>query len=76
MPEKHPTGWLISVQAPSIAGIKLYAVVSDDLEHAKALVGDYVRATNELIEFERVLTKGEVERLRLTPGEVRTYETS
>ena len=76
MPEKRPLGWLIAVQAPTLAGIKLYAVVSDNLEHAKALVGDYLEVTNERVELERILTKGEVERLRLSPGEVRAYETS
>jgi hypothetical protein len=76
MAEKRASGWLISLQAPTIAGIKLYAVVADNLEQAKALVGDHLKVTNERVELERVLTEAEVERLRLSPRQVRTYETS
>lgn len=76
MPEKHPSGWLISAQAPTTAGIKLYAVVADTPEQAKTLVRDHHKGSNERVEVERLLTEAEVDRLRLSPRQVRTYETS
>jgi hypothetical protein len=72
MPEKRLSGWVIAVQAPQGA-VRLYATVTDTLDHATALVGDHLRVTNEKVEFERVLTDGEVTRLGLKSGEVKAY---
>jgi hypothetical protein len=73
MPEKRPLGWIIEVQSLTAVS-RRYAVVADNLERAKALVGDHARVTNERIELTRILTDGEIGRLRLSPGEVRAYE--
>lgn len=53
---------------------KLYAVLADNLERAKAMVGDHLAVTNQRVELYRILTGGEVERLRLNPGEVKAYD--
>ena len=75
MPEKRsPLGWLIAVQPPTKAVPKLYAVMADNLERAKVLVGDNLKLTNEHVELHRILTDGEVGRLRLNPGEVKAYD--
>jgi hypothetical protein len=73
MEDKRPLGWVIEVQSPSAVS-RRYAVVADDLKRAKALVSDHAGVTNERVELMRVLTEGEVDRLRLSSGEVRAYE--
>jgi len=50
---------------------RLYAVVADDSAHAQALVGEYASVTNEQVEFERVLTEGDVARPKIKSGEVK-----
>jgi len=74
MSEKLPLGWVIAVREPAASIPKRYAVVADNAEDAKRLVGDHLAVTNQRVEFERVLTDGEVERLGLKPGEVKRFD--
>jgi hypothetical protein len=74
MPEKRLPGWVIAVWEPAASIPKRYAVVADNAEDAKGLVGDHLAVTNQRVEFERVLTAGEVERRGLKPGEVEQFD--
>jgi hypothetical protein len=65
MPDKRPQGWIIAVRSPTALRSQLYATVAASLDHAMALVDDHLAVTNEKVEFERVLTDGEVARLEL-----------
>jgi hypothetical protein len=69
-----PIGWVVTVWEPAASIPKRYAVVADDVEHAKALIGDYLAVTNQRVEFERVLTDGDVARLELKLGEVKLFD--
>ena len=68
----RPMGWLVSVKATKALHIELYVTVADTREHAEVLVGDHCNVTNETIKLERTLADGEIERLGLKPGEVKT----
>ena len=70
---KRPSCYLISVLIPGAENAKWYAVLADDLAHARALVGDYCAIGNAKIEFERLLTATTIKRLNLKPGEVKPF---
>jgi hypothetical protein len=63
----------MSVLIPGADNAKWYAVLADDLAHARALVGDYCVIGNAKIEFERLLTDTTIKRLNLKPGEVKPF---
>ncbi len=74
MAEKRPMGWIIRVSGGA-PGTKngLFAVVANSLEHATVLVGDHLGVTSQSVEMEKILTDGEVTRLGLKLGEVKSY---
>jgi hypothetical protein len=69
----RPLCYLMSVLTPGADNAKWYAVAADDLAQAKALVGDACNITSAKIEFERVLTDTTIKRLKLKPGEVKSF---
>jgi len=70
---KRLSCYLMSVLIPGAEDAKWYAVLADDLAHARALVGDYCVIGNAKIEFERLLTDTTIQRLKLKPGEVKPF---
>ena len=70
---KRPSCYLMSVLIPGAENANWYAVLADDLTHARALVGDYCVIGNAKIEFERLLTDTTIKRLNLKPGEVKPF---
>jgi hypothetical protein len=50
-----------------------FAVLTDNLQRAKVLVGDHVAVNSQRVEFERPLTEQEIRKLGLKPNEVREY---
>ena len=70
---KRPSCYLMSVLIPGAENAKWYAVLADDLAHARALVGDYCVIGNAKIEFERLLTDTTIKRLNLKHGEVKPF---
>ena len=73
MPQFQPIGYLFSVQEPGGLTRKLYATVADTIADAQVFVGNYLNITNQQIEFYKLLTDGEIDRLRLKRGEVKRY---
>jgi hypothetical protein len=69
----RPSCYLMSVLTPGVENAKWYAVLADDLAHARALVSDACNITNAKIEFERLLTDRTIKRLRLKYGEVKPF---
>ena len=72
MPSR-PSCYLMSVLIPGAENAQWYAVVADDLAHARALVGDYCVIGSAKIEFERLLTDTTIKRLKHKPGEVKHF---
>ena len=69
----RPSCYLMSVLTPGADNAKWYAVVADDVAHARALVADYCVIGNAKIEFERLLTDTTIKRLKLKPGEAKPF---
>ena len=71
----RPSCYLMSVLIPGAENAQWYAVVADDVAHARALVADYcvTRSAKIKIEFERLLTDTTIKRLKLKPGEVKPF---
>ena len=65
----------MSVLIPGAENAQWYAVVADDVAHARALVADYCVTISAKIkiEFERLLTDTTIKRLKLKPGEVKPF---
>jgi hypothetical protein len=83
MSDQARVGWLVTVRAPNELRSQLYAVggaseaypsLEDEVAYASARVGDHLSVTNELVEFVRRLTKGEITRLGLKTGEVKRFD--
>ena len=72
MPSR-PSCYLMSVLIPGAESAQWYAVVADDVAHARALVADYCVIRSAKIEFERLLTDTTIRRLKLKPGEVKPF---
>lgn len=74
MAEEKPIGWLIEVKGGG-HGVRRgrFAVLTNTLQRAKALVANHVALTTQRIEFDRSLTTEEIGRLGLKPGEIREY---
>ena len=70
--EKRLIGWLIEVKGGG-HGVRRgrFAVLTNNLQRAKVLVGAHVAVTSQRVEFDRALTEGEVSKLGLKPDEVR-----
>ena len=73
MPQFQPIGYLFYVQEPGGLTRKLYATVADTIADAQMFVGNHLKITNQQIEFYKLLTAGEIDRLRLKRGEVKRY---
>ena len=69
----QPLCYLMSVLTSGAESAKWYAVLADDLAHARALVSDFCNIANAKIEFERLLTDTTIKRLNLKPGEVKRF---
>jgi hypothetical protein len=69
----RPLCYLMSVLTPGAESAKWYAVLADDLAHARALVSDACNIANAKIEFERLLTDTTIKRLKLKRGEVKPF---
>ena len=65
--------YLMSVLIPGAENAQWYAVVADDVAHARALVAECSVIGNAKIEFERLLTDTTIKRLKLKPGEVKPF---
>ena len=46
---------------------------ADTIADAQMFVGNHLKITNQQIEFYKLLTDGEIDRLRLKRGEVKRY---
>jgi hypothetical protein len=66
-------GWVIRVQPVGASPAKLYAVLTDNIHHAEALVGDYCGVTNQRLTLAKVMDDNEVARLGLKRDEVKPY---
>ena len=69
----RPLCYLMSVLTPGAESAKWYAVLAEDLAHARALMSDFCNIANTKIEFERLLTDTTIKRLNLKPGEVKRF---
>ena len=69
----RPSCYLMSVLTLGADNANWYAVVADDVAHARALVADCCVIGNAKIEFERLLTDTTIKRLKLKPGEVKPF---
>jgi len=74
MAEEKPIGWLIEVKGGG-HGVRRgrFAVLTNTLQRAKALVAEHVALTTQRIEFDRTLTSEEIRKLALKPEEIREY---
>jgi len=66
-------GYLMSVLTPGAEKANWYAVVADDVAHARALVADYCAIKSAKIDFERLLTDTTIKRFKLKRGEVKPF---
>ena len=69
----QPACYLMSALIPGAENAQWYAVVADDVAHARALVAEYCVIGSAKIEFERLLTDTTIKRLKLKPGEVKPF---
>ena len=69
----QPLCYLMSVLTSGAQSAKWYAVLADDLAHARTLVSDSCNIANTKVEFERLLTDTTIKRLNLKPGEVKRF---
>ena len=69
----RPACYLMSALTPGAENANWYAVVADDLAHARALVAEYCVIGSAKIEFERLLTDTTTRRLKLKRGEVKPF---
>jgi hypothetical protein len=67
-------GWLIEVTGGG-HGLRRgrFAVLTANLQRAKALVAKHVALTIQRIEFERTLTSEEIAKLALKPEQIKEY---
>jgi hypothetical protein len=65
--------YLMSMLTPGAENAQWYAVVADDVAHARALVADYCVIKSAKIEFERLLTDTTSRRLKLKRGKVKPF---
>jgi hypothetical protein len=65
--------YLMSTLTPGAENAHWYAVVADDVAHARALVADYCVIKSAKIEFERLLTDTTIRRLKLKRGRVKPF---
>ena len=74
MMKEGPIGWLIEVRGGG-HGVRRgrFAILTNNLQRAKVLVGAHVAVTTQQIEFHRALTPEEVGKLGLKPDEVKEY---
>jgi hypothetical protein len=71
-PDNRPKGWLVSVQTTK--SLDRYAVGTNDIGDAHALVAEYCKAgLSHAVRPERLLTDGEIDRLQLKHGEVKPF---
>jgi hypothetical protein len=63
----------MSMLTPGVENAQWYAVVADDVAHARALVADYCVIKSAKIEFERLLTDTTIRRLKLKRGRVKPF---
>jgi hypothetical protein len=70
-------GWLIEVTGGG-HGLRRgrFAVLTANLQRAKALVAKHVALTTQRIEFERILTSEEIGKLGLKPEKITEYAPS
>ena len=73
MPQFQPIGYLFYAEEPGGLTRKLYATVADTIADPQMFVGNHLKITNQQIEFYKLLTDGEIDRLRLKRGEVKRY---
>jgi hypothetical protein len=83
MSDQARVGWLVTVRGPNELRSQSYAVggaseayhsLEEEIAYASARVGDHLSVTNELVEFVRRLTNGEITRVGLKAGEVKRFD--